>query len=99
MRASDLDLTAALAPEDEPHRRSLDLHVPVAQGRESEGPVLTHILLVADPHEGHLEQPHDGRDHLLSRQPGLAQVTSNAPAKPTSRANLLASRTLCHRGW
>src|SRR4029077_5786781 len=72
---ADLDLTSALAFEHETNGRSLDRHVPVAQGREAEGSIFPRVLLVANPGKSHLEQPDDGRDNLLSRQAGLAHVT------------------------
>src|ERR1700681_1634427 len=66
IRDAHFDLAPALAFEEESHGRSRDGHVPVAKGGETEGPVLSRVLLVADAGERHLEQSHDGRDHLLT---------------------------------
>ena len=48
--------------------------VAVLQRRQPEGPVQPGVLVVADSDQGELEQPDDGREHLLARQPGPSEV-------------------------
>src|SRR5258708_3112934 len=79
VRDSQLELTPALASEKEAHGRSADGYVPVAERGETERSVVARVLLVADPRIRHLEQSHDGRDHLLAGQAWLPKVTSDAP--------------------
>src|SRR5258708_29958903 len=78
VRDSQLELTPTLAPEKEAHTRTADGHVPVAQRGETERAVVARVLLVADPRIGHLEQSHDGRDHLFAGQARLPHVTRDA---------------------
>src|SRR5260370_18649029 len=79
VRDSQLELTPTLASEKEAHARSADGYVPVAERGETERSVVARVLLVADPRIRHLEQSHDGRDHLLAGQAWLPKVTSDAP--------------------
>src|SRR5258708_29035923 len=87
VRDSQLELTPALASEKEAHGRSADGYVPVAERGETERSVVARVLLVADPRIRHLEQSHDGRDHLLAGQACLPKVTSDAPPDSWQRAS------------
>src|SRR5260370_2577736 len=79
VRDSQLELTPALAPEKEGDGSSDGGYVWVAGRGETERSVVARVLLVADPRIRHLEQSHDGRDHLLAGQAWLPKVTSDAP--------------------
>src|SRR5260370_26494029 len=104
VRDSQLELTPALASEKEAHGRSADGYVPVAERGETERSVVARVLLVADPRIRHLEQSHDGRDHLLAGQAWLPKVASDAPpaswqgasdAHPARKLVCIANRAPC----
>ena len=77
---------AALAAELELEARAGDADVAVAHRREAERPVRARVLLVADPHERRLEQPHERREDLLARHAGEREVASHPPAQRRERA-------------
>src|SRR5215212_839104 len=66
----DLVRLAALATEGEVHRRSGDVDVVVAQGRQSVGVVVAGILRVADSDQRLVEQAHRDGEGLFTRKPG-----------------------------
>src|SRR5215213_1849035 len=66
----DLVRLAALAAEGEVHRRSGDVDVVVAQGRQSVGVVVARVLRVADSDQRLVEQAHRDGEGLFTRKPG-----------------------------
>jgi hypothetical protein len=79
-------LAATLSPEPEADARAADPCVPIAQRGQPERAVQPGVLVVADPDQGQLEQPHDGRQDLLARQAGLRQVRVAALADLAERS-------------
>ena len=90
----------AFAAELESQLAAADPDVPVTQRGEAERAVGAGVLLVADPDQGALQEPHQRRQHLLPRQAGLAQILGNAAADPrqAARRNPTSGRTWRHRG-
>jgi hypothetical protein len=56
-----------------------------AQGGQSERVILPNVLFVADANERPLEQPHDGGEHLLARQPGTPEIWTDPHVDPRRR--------------
>ena len=103
---TDLVRLPGLAAEPEPDGGALDAGVAVAQGRQAERAVQPRVLVVADPDEGQLEQPHDGREDLLAREPAPGQVLVASRAGSRQRAGerehpveLVGSAPSCQRSW
>ena len=71
---TDLVLATGLAAEPEADPRPRHRGVPALQGRQAERAVEPRVLVVADPDEGRLQQPDDGRQHLLARHARYRQV-------------------------
>ncbi len=97
---TDLVLLAGLATEAEADGGALHADVPVAQGGQAEGAVQAGVLVVADPDEGHLEQPDDGGQDLLARRGragrgrrrSASRIAGSASAKASIRSYLSVPR-------
>ena len=63
---------AALALEVQPERRALDVGMAVAQRGEAIGAVAGRVFLVAHAQEGGVEQAHQGGQHALPVERGVA---------------------------
>ena len=63
---------------------AIDPHVAMAQRGQPEGLVLARVFVVADPHEGALQQMHHRRQYLLPMQAG-PQVRSTLAEGPDCR--------------
>ena len=68
----------ALAGEHEGDLGSRDARVPVPEGREAVGAVVTRVFVVADADERRLQQLGDGRQHLVARDAGEREVGVDA---------------------
>ena len=76
-----------------PSRRNL--HVLVAQRRQTVGLVRARVLFVADADQRLVEQAHDHGEHLVLRQPGQREILLQAPAQPRQlRAEIDHAREL-----
>src|SRR5450759_3810360 len=71
---------AALAPKPKFHPLAVHGDMPVAHRAQAKGLILIGVLRVADTDVGLFQQPHDGRDHLLTRQSVQAHVARDASA-------------------
>jgi hypothetical protein len=72
----------ALPPEPEPHLGALDAGVTVAHRRQPERPVQAGVLVVADPDQGQLQEPHDRGEHLLAGQTAPGEVSVRPATDP-----------------
>src|SRR6266540_6347825 len=101
-----LVLDAALAAEAERDARAADVDVPAAHRRQAEGAVVARVLVVPDPDQRCLEQPDDGREDPLARQPAPPEVRVGAGAQlrersanSARRAYFVSSRVSFQRSW
>ncbi len=82
-------LDAMLAGEADPQLVAGHAGMAVAQGGRAEALVRLRIFLVADPHVGRVDQPHDGGDHRLAAGRIAGHVRRDALAQ---RRQLAAER-------
>jgi hypothetical protein len=71
---ADLVHLAALPAEAELHRPARDLGVAVAEGGETERPVVARVFLVADANERGLQELDDGGQDAAAREPAVGEV-------------------------
>jgi hypothetical protein len=71
----NLVLNTAFADEMEADFARPHLHMVISQGSQPKELVLLSALVVANANHGGVEQPHDNRQQLFSRQAALAQVS------------------------
>ena len=83
---ADLMLLPGLAPEPEPDRGTAHRGVTRPQRGQPERTIETGVLVVADPDEGRLEEPHDGGQDLVARQAGRREIPFAAGADPRQDA-------------
>src|SRR5437016_13329407 len=69
-----------MAPEMEAEGSGANAYVAVGNRREPERAIRARVRFVAHANERHLEQPHDGGQHLVARQPRPREVRAQAGA-------------------
>ena len=82
----DAVIFSTFAAKREVQRAVVNLHVPVPHGAEADRPVGLCVFLVADAHEGRLEQPDHRGQHLFATEARSLQIPRH-PA-PDSRQRL-----------
>src|SRR6185436_20486302 len=70
--------------------RTADIHVFVAEGRETERFIVAGVFRVADADETDFQEANEGREHFCSRHASQRQIFGGAPAD--------SSKRLCKRG-
>ena len=76
---------AAFGAKMKMDRLSPHVRMPILHRRQAKGMILPRIFVVADSYQRRFEQPDDGGQNLLARQPGAAQIAAHAPANPRQR--------------
>jgi hypothetical protein len=102
----DLLLLAALAREREADPGAVHVHVLARHRGQPDRPALLRLAVAADADQGLVEERDDeastrSRDSDRFRRSSSTRVriVGRAAAKAAMRWNLVASRTLRHRGW